>query len=657
MRVRRKLQINAAVSALVAIAVILLLLMGIYRVNNAFYDLTIAEEILNSSFERSTLQADYLRTGNERAKVQWFAAHEQIGRNLKIASGRFDYPEFQHMIREMIQDHESTTTLFISIVENREKAQAGAVSYELSRSIENRLLTQVNIRLYDKVLNTRELRVAARQRLLGELKQTGMSIAAFIAVLAGMAAVGSWIMGRTITNRISKLREGSSIIGKGNLNHRIDIQGDDEFADLSRAFNTMTEKLTVSYHELQNEIADRKRAEEAFRERDTSLRDAIDLAELGTWEYDATNSLLHFDERSRSMLGMVEDRPFTTEEFVALIHPGDRPHVQRAIDAADSPEISGTYEGEFRISRQNGTDKWVMVRGHSMGRNQGSRPSAIRFRGTVMDLTERKLTEEALRKSHDELELRVKERTAELERRNLELQDFVFIASHDLREPLRKVQVFGSLLAERSGERLNAMEKDYISRMDAALKRMQELLDALLRYSRIDTKGQEFSSVRLDNVLRESISDLELDVQSIGARIEIKPLPIVYGDYYQLKQLFQNLVANALKYHRSEIIPLVKIYGERIEERCRVFVEDNGIGFDEKYIDKIFQPFQRLHGKHEYSGTGIGLAICKKIVERHGGTITAQSSPGKGSTFIVSLPAGPNSMMANPVQQAGSEII
>jgi two-component system sensor kinase FixL len=260
--------------------------------------------------------------------------------------------------------------------------------------------------------------------------------------------------------------------------------------------------------------------------------------------------------------------------------------------------------------------------------------------GIGLDITERKLMEENLRKARDELELRVQARTAELERRNRELQEFVFVASHDLKEPLRKIQTFGSLLEAKAADRLKDEERDYVARMNGAVNRMQELLDALLRYSRVDTNGQEFRRAKLDDVVRDAVTDLEAAIRKIEAHVEIDRLPTVMGDPSQLRHLFKNLIANSLKYHRPGVKTVIRIYGEENNGRCKISVEDNGIGFDQDYLEKIFQPFQRLHGRTEYPGTGVGLAICKKIAERHHGAITAKSTPGKGSTFIVTLPGG-----------------
>lgn len=254
------------------------------------------------------------------------------------------------------------------------------------------------------------------------------------------------------------------------------------------------------------------------------------------------------------------------------------------------------------------------------------------------DITERVQAQEGLKKAKEELEIRVQERTAELESRNQELQEFAFVASHDLNEPLRKIQVFSKLVLSRKQNQLDEESRDYLTRMEGAANRMQKLLDALLSYSRITTHGREFVPVDLNHVVRDAEADLELAIRKSGARLETSDLPTVKGDPEQLRQLFQNLIANALKYRRKGFEPLVRIRAERNGKSHRIYVEDNGIGMEEKYLEKIFLPFQRLHGRTEYEGIGMGLAICRKIVERHKGGIRATSRPGDGSTFIVTLP-------------------
>jgi two-component system, LuxR family, sensor kinase FixL len=256
------------------------------------------------------------------------------------------------------------------------------------------------------------------------------------------------------------------------------------------------------------------------------------------------------------------------------------------------------------------------------------------------DISERRHAEVALRRAKDELEIRVLERTADLERRNQELQEFAFVASHDLQEPLRKIQTFGDLLGTKSAS-LGAESQDYIQRMQKAAASMQKLLESLLAYSRVTMKVEPFVETDLNRSVQGALSNLEVVITQNGALIKAYDLPTIEADRSQMIQLFQNLLANALKFRRENEIPRVSIYSHKTREKGKleICVEDNGIGFDEKYLDKIFVPFQRLHGRGAYGGVGMGLAICKKIVERHGGEITAKSEPGKGSAFIVTLPA------------------
>lgn len=236
----------------------------------------------------------------------------------------------------------------------------------------------------------------------------------------------------------------------------------------------------------------------------------------------------------------------------------------------------------------------------------------------------------------------------ELTRSNEELQQFASIASHDLQEPLRKIQAFGNRLKEKYSEELTEQGLDYLERMQNAAQRMQALIQDLLILSRITTRAQPFMVVNLAQITQEVLSDLEVRIQQTEGRVEVGELPTINADPLQMRQLLQNLIGNALKFHRDEEPPIVKIDAQLFGQQpiaeassatiCQITVEDKGIGFDEKYLDRIFNVFQRLHGRSQYQGTGMGLAICRKIVERHGGSITAESKPGRGAKFIVTLP-------------------
>jgi PAS domain S-box-containing protein len=271
-------------------------------------------------------------------------------------------------------------------------------------------------------------------------------------------------------------------------------------------------------------------------------------------------------------------------------------------------------------------------------RDDGGAPEILL---AIEDVTVRKQAEEKLKKF-----------AARLERSNRELQEFASVASHDLQEPLRKIQAFGDRLKTKCQDALPPEGRDYLERMQSAAGRMQTLINDLLMFARVEATASPFVRVDLGQVAREVASDLETRIEREDARVEIGELPVIEADPSQMRQLLQNLIGNALKYRRKGVPPVVKIHAAVIKERraqkrpgnhptavfSQIMVEDNGIGFDEKYLDRIFLVFQRLHGRKEYEGTGMGLAVCRKIAERHNGSITARSTPGRGSTFIVTLP-------------------
>ena len=259
------------------------------------------------------------------------------------------------------------------------------------------------------------------------------------------------------------------------------------------------------------------------------------------------------------------------------------------------------------------------------------------IRGTIRDITERKQAEQLL------FERKL------LARSNRELAQFAYVASHDLQEPLNKIRLFGERIQAKSSITLDKTGQDYLARMLKSTARMQTLIDNLLTLSQVTTRGRPFVETNLNEIVNETISDLEPRIKMTKGSVEVEPLPSIAADPIQMHQLFQNLIVNGLKFHRQNVPPVIKLWalmpvnqkGQAYfvgEKFCQILVADNGIGFEEKFTERIFQPFQRLHGHNAYEGTGMGLAICQRIVERHGGQITVKSVPDHGTTFAITLP-------------------
>jgi two-component system sensor kinase FixL len=308
---------------------------------------------------------------------------------------------------------------------------------------------------------------------------------------------------------------------------------------------------------------------------------------------------------------------------------------------------------KFTAAKVNADTSGAQVTDHVLTRKDGTTFSAemlttaIRENGRDVgavlifwDISERKRAEATL--AH---------RAAELARSNAELEQFAFVASHDLQEPLRKIQAFGDRLKIKCEAAQLGDARDYLERMQSAAARMQQLINDLLAFSRVYQSAEPFILVDLDAVVRGVLGDLEVRIEQTRARIETEPLPTIDADPTQMRQLIQNLLSNALKFQPANQIPEIKLTARIFKteedlateipagtEYCELVVQDNGIGFEEVYAEKIFAVFQRLHGRSEYEGTGVGLAVCRRITDRHGGAITVRSTPGQGSAFTVTLP-------------------
>jgi PAS domain S-box-containing protein len=335
--------------------------------------------------------------------------------------------------------------------------------------------------------------------------------------------------------------------------------------------------------------------------------------------------------------GLTREQADIPDNFQRITHPDDQPRQAELSRQLEEGKIDH-YSMEKRYVTLDGRLVWTVFSYQRRKYPDGS----FEELSTVVDITELKEAEAALRLRDEKL----REFAGRLERSNRELQDFAYVASHDLQEPLRKIVVFGERLKEKNADTFSAESFDYLERMQKAGGRMQSLITDLLTFSRVTTKAKPFAPVNLAEVAAAVVDDLEGRIELVKGRVELGALPIIDAEPVQMRQLLQNLIGNALKFRRPEEPPVVKVQAQLTpdpltpeKKMCQLTVSDNCIGFDEKYVDRIFNVFQRLHTRNEYEGTGMGLAIVRKIALYHGGDITAKSKPGEGSTFILSVPA------------------
>jgi len=410
------------------------------------------------------------------------------------------------------------------------------------------------------------------------------------------------------------------------------------------------------------DITEYKRTAEDLRERERLLKEVESIANVGNWDWNIeTGELLWSDEICRIFGLNPKEFGGTFEAFLESVHPEDRDRIKDSVNDALFKNMP--YSIDHRIVLPDGSVRIVHEKAKVFFSDVGK---PIRMIGAVQDITECKDMEDELKKHRDHLEELVKEHTAkfenlnmqlkrelaerkraeekvkesleELELSNTELEQFAYAASHDLQEPLRMVTSYVQLLQKRYKDNLDDDANDFINYAVGGATRMQKMIDGLLLYSRVQTRGKSFQPTDCSSVVRQAISNLKIHIDETHAIIESDALPTINADEMQLVRLFQNLIDNALKFHGPEV-PRIQVSATKRANKWMFSVSDNGIGLDSKYKDRIFEIFQRLHGEEEYPGTGMGLSICKRIVERHGGQIWFDSDLGKGSIFYFTIPA------------------
>lgn len=362
----------------------------------------------------------------------------------------------------------------------------------------------------------------------------------------------------------------------------------------------------------------------ALAEREERFRLALQATEAGVWDWDLRTERVYYSPRWKQILGYADDEIGPeASEWETRLHPEDRVRARETLQAFLAGE-TGSYQLVHRLQHKDGTYRWILARGLVLRDPEGH---AYRLVGSHIDVTDHKRAEEQLQE------------TAEaLRRSNRDLEQFASIASHDLQEPLRMLSAYLDTLARQYREYLPSQAHLLLDLALQTAKQMQQLTQGLLVYSRVSTGEVELLPVDCNEVLAEVLGVFKLTLEEHAARVTSSRLPIVRGDRTQLVQLFQNLIGNGVKFH-GDTPPRVQVSAERKGERWQFAIRDNGIGIEPQYAETVFEIFQRLHTSDSYPGTGIGLAICQRIVTRHQGRIWFESVVGQGTTFYFTLPA------------------
>jgi PAS domain S-box-containing protein len=479
-----------------------------------------------------------------------------------------------------------------------------------------------------------------RQRLL-------FSVATALAALFGAAGAVLFLsnrLGGLVTEPILRLAHAAEKISKDrDYSFRVEGAGGDEIGRLIQGFNDMLSQILARdaalakgreeleqrvrdrTRDLEVEIAERKATEALLQEKDARLTEAQEIARMGSWEWTPASNRVAWSDEVYRLSGLLPGKfGGRLDDFVSHAHPEDRAEMRDALEAARRKREPLSFD--YRIIRPDGTVRYLHAHGKAVLDDAGT---PVRLVGTLQDVTERKEAERSIRELNRKLEARM----GELATVNKELEGFSYSVSHDLRAPLRAIDGFSRMLTEDCADRLDDEGRRYLQVIIANTHKMGQLIDDLLAFSRMGRKSLEASSLDMESMARAVFAELREQHSDRSIEGRIDALPPGRGDPAMFRQVFVNLISNAIKYSRGRDPAVIEI-GARIEPKETVyFVRDNGVGFEMDYAHKLFGVFQRLHTSQEFEGTGVGLALVQRIVQRHGGRVWAEGTPGHGATF------------------------
>ena len=609
----------------------------------------VADEINREAATLRYLAIDTILYFEPRSKQQWQSRYDALTRTLAdLDLAR----EHQEAIAHIRREHRSAGVLYARMLDYHNSSLANEAERKPFEELKARAASRLMGVVQEMQSDTFQLSSASHMHAAASQRRLSLLIAIF-AVVIGAIVVGNWVLiTRNVLAPVERLQKGTEIVAAGDLAHRTAVDRADEIGSLARAFNAMTSTIQATTaalrginEELERRVQERTAALDAaldeLRRSEQHYRMLFDANPHPMWVYDLrTLNVLAANDAAVGQYGYTKDE-YLKMRIDMLRVPAERVLVPAAIRGIDPAK---RHHGFYRFCKKNGdpVDVEVISDGISFDGKQARLVLAV-------DITERKRAQEEVQRLNAELEERVRRRTSELEAVNRELEAFSYSVSHDLRSPLRHVAGYADLLKEEAADVLQDRGKHYLDNITDSIAEMGKLIDDLLAFSKMGRTEMQRTRIPMNAVVEEVVQELSRTTK--GRRIEwdIRPLPDVRGDPAMIKQVWVNLIGNAVKYTRNREIANIRIgYTDRNGEP-EFYVADNGAGFDMAYADKLFGVFQRLHHPDEFEGTGVGLANVQRIVMRHGGRIRAQSAVDQGATFYFTLP---NTEVANDTVKA-----
>jgi PAS domain S-box-containing protein len=617
MKIRTQLIISAVVFAAILLACLTTVVVGNRTIQQIGDQEDLAKSLQQDANELGFITNSYLLFHDQSQLTLWQSKENSLSRNLAALKG--GNQQQQNLINDMRSNQQRMTAVFIEIKTDIGNNPVASGSLDYVGTAYSRLAVQNQ----GFIADANQLALLLRNQVV-QIEQRNSQLIFILFIVFGLVIIANFILiNRRVAGSLSKLLAGTKTIGSGNLDYRVPVKGNDELGELSGAFNQMTSDLksvTSSKRELEKEIEQRKKAEKALQESEREYKSLAENIPDVVTRYDKDLHYIFANTAAGQAAGI------STEAFIGKTN----------LELGMDPEQVEFWMKHVRNVFTTGKPDTMEF--------QWQAPDGLKYQQTIItpefdsdgsvktvlcithNLTELKRTEESLRRY-----------TSELETANKELESFSYSVSHDLRAPLRTLDGFSEMMLEEYGDRLDEDGKDYLNRIRKASQTMSELIDAILNLSRISRAEMHRDQVDLSDLARSILEGLKQSQPERRAEIIIAPELRVNGDLALLRVALNNLLENAWKYTRK--CPQTRIELGKIEEKGEkfYFIKDNGIGFDMKYQDKLFQPFQRLHTSNEYPGTGIGLATVQRVIHRHNGRIWAESEVGKGSTFYFTL--------------------